>query len=199
MDALAVVRWILGAGSAIIGIMLKTKHHLFALEYLKDLNAAQAAIRAGYSKKTAKQQGQRLLTNADLKEFIDAELKARQIRTKITADRVLAELHRLATVDIGGAFNDDGSVKELSEMDEDVRRAITGIEVIEYFEGCGPEREQVGVIKKIRMASKEKTLELLAKHLELLTEKFKHDLGEDLAEVIAESFGRPRPPKDKGK
>jgi phage terminase small subunit len=50
---------------------LTTKQRQFALEYMLDFNATQAAIRAGYSKKTARQQGQRLLTNVD----IQAELR----------------------------------------------------------------------------------------------------------------------------
>ena len=67
---------------------LSVKHKRFCEEYLVDLNATQAAIRAGYKEKTARSQGQRLLTNVDIQKYI-AELQKKQSeRTGITADTV---------------------------------------------------------------------------------------------------------------
>lgn len=60
------------------------KQKRFCTEYLIDLNATQAAIRTGYSEKTARAIGQRLLTNVDIKKYIDERLKA--IQTEKTAD-----------------------------------------------------------------------------------------------------------------
>lgn len=54
---------------------LKEKHERFAREYVIDYNATQAAVRAGYSEKTAKQTGSENLSKPDLKQYIDAELK----------------------------------------------------------------------------------------------------------------------------
>jgi phage terminase small subunit len=65
------------------------KQRRFVLEYMKDLNATQAAIRAGYSEKTAKQQGSRLLTNADLMTEVTKQRVKQEKRTEITADYVL--------------------------------------------------------------------------------------------------------------
>lgn len=65
------------------------KHELFANEFVKDLNATQAAARCGYSEKTAKQQGSRLLTNADISKRIDELKLERSERTKIDVDYVL--------------------------------------------------------------------------------------------------------------
>ena len=68
---------------------LKDKHESFCEEYVKDSNAKQAAIRAGYSPKTAKQQGHRLLTYVDVQERV-AELKAEAAeRNRITVDSLL--------------------------------------------------------------------------------------------------------------
>lgn len=79
---------------------LNENQRRFVAEYPVDLNATQAAIRAGYSERTAKQQGARLLTNADVKAAIDAVLADREKRTGITQDRVLVEVGRVAFADI---------------------------------------------------------------------------------------------------
>lgn len=63
---------------------MKEKQKRFCEEYLVDCNATQAAIRTGYSKKTARAVGQRLLTNVDIKKYIDEQLK--QIKTEKIAD-----------------------------------------------------------------------------------------------------------------
>jgi phage terminase small subunit len=68
----------------------------FIIEYLIDLNATQAAIRAGYSPNTAKSQGQRLLTNVDLRKKIDEALDEQAKRVQLTADYVLTGLIEVA-------------------------------------------------------------------------------------------------------
>jgi len=70
---------------------LNDKQKLFVSEYLKDLNATRAAIRAGYSKKTARSQGQRLLTKADVAAAIEKSFEKRLERTDIDADYVLRQ------------------------------------------------------------------------------------------------------------
>ena len=73
-----------------------SKHQVFAKEYLADHNATQAAIRAGYSERTAKQQGSRLLTFADVQSEI-AELETEQIKVDlVNREFVLTGLRDLA-------------------------------------------------------------------------------------------------------
>ncbi|MBQ3457078.1 MAG: terminase small subunit [Synergistaceae bacterium] len=72
------------------------KQNVFVQEYLKDLNATQAAIRAGYSQKTAYSIGQRLLSNVEISQAIDAAMSERSERAKLTADYVLQNLHEIA-------------------------------------------------------------------------------------------------------
>jgi hypothetical protein len=79
------------------------KQRRFVDEYLLDLNATQAAIRAGYSARTAEQQGPRLLGNVEIAEAIQAAQQARSERVQITADDVLRGLHREATLTGDGA------------------------------------------------------------------------------------------------
>lgn len=78
---------------------LTAKQKLFVDEYLVDLNATQAAIRAGYSEKTANEQGARLLANVSVKEQIDERMKDREKRTEITQDMVLHRYWQIATAD----------------------------------------------------------------------------------------------------
>ena len=75
------------------------KQKMFCHEYMVDRNATQAAIRAGYSPKTAKSQGQRLLTKADIKKYIDEHTEEQYERAGISADDVLNELVSIAMVD----------------------------------------------------------------------------------------------------
>ena len=75
---------------------MTAKQERFVDEYLADLNATQAAIRAGYSEKTARAMGHENLTKPDIEEAIAEALKARRQRTEITQDRVLEELAVLA-------------------------------------------------------------------------------------------------------
>lgn len=78
---------------------LTDKQKRFCEEYLVDLNATQAAIRAGYKVKTARSQGQRLLTNVDIQRYLSELMKKRSERTGIDADTVLEELRRVALTD----------------------------------------------------------------------------------------------------
>jgi phage terminase small subunit len=71
----------------------ENKRMLFAREYLIDLNATQAAIRAGYSPKTAKQQALRLINRPDVQEYIQQAMKEREERTNISADYVLTTIY----------------------------------------------------------------------------------------------------------
>jgi phage terminase small subunit len=76
---------------------LTRKQRRFVDEYLMDLNATQAAIRAGYSTHTAEQQGARLLGNAKVSAAVQAAQNARSTRVRLTQDDVLRGLHREAT------------------------------------------------------------------------------------------------------
>lgn len=79
---------------------LTPKQRAFVREYLIDLNATQAAIRAGYSEDTARAIGAENLTKPDIASAIEAAMKSRAERTDITADRVLKELAKIGFADI---------------------------------------------------------------------------------------------------
>lgn len=150
---------------------LNEQQRRFVVEYLVDLNGKQAAIRAGYSPKSAEVTASKLLTHPKVAEEIRKAAERREQRTGITADVVLSEFLRIARVDISGAFDENGDLKPIHEIPEDVRRAISGVEVEALFEGRGEEREQTGYLKKVKFWDKNRALEALAKHLGLLIDR----------------------------
>lgn len=162
----------------------------FAEEYIKDFNGAAAAVRAGYTQKqhSARHSAQRLLNEPEVQAMIREFASNAVQRNKVYIDGVLAELARIATVDFAQAFNEDGSLKRLSDIPEDVRRAIAGLEIKEYFEGSGEERVQVGWIKKIKFNDKNKALELLGKYLAMWVDQTKHTGSLTLEQAIAETM-----------
>lgn len=157
--------------------MLTPKQERFVQEYVVDLNATQAAIRAGYSEDTAYSQGQRLLKNVEVQSFVEKARNEQAKRTGVTADTILFELLRIARSDLGQAFDDNGNLLPIKEIPEDVRRAISGVETFEEFDGHGVERVKIGETRKLKFWDKTRALELLGKHLGLYVEKVDHTSG----------------------
>lgn len=169
---------------------LNEKQKLFCHEYIKDLNAAQAAIRAGYSEKTARQIGSKLLTNIDIASFVQSLADQRVERVKVDTDTILKELLKMATVDITQAFTNEGWLKPLEEIPDDVRRAISGLEVAEMFAGEDDQKSIIGVNKKIKFYDKIKSLELLGKHLKIFTDKVEVSVTDNLADRLTKAIER---------
>nr|DAS68372.1 MAG TPA: Terminase small subunit [Caudoviricetes sp.] len=142
--------------------MLNEKQKRFVSEYIIDLNAKQAAIRAGYSPKGAEPQASRLLSNAKIQVEIAKAMEDRGKRTGITQDRVLAELSAIAFAKATDyvEVDDDGSVKikPTAELTEEQKKAIASIK-----EGAN------GI--EIKLTDKTKALEMLSRHLGLFNDK----------------------------
>lgn len=110
---------------------ISAKNELFAREYLVDLNATRAAMRAGYSEKTARQQGQRLLSNAAIAELI-AKLKGERVeKTGDLATRVLRELELIGFADIGDVLTQDRQgkvlIRRFDSLTPEVRRTLSEV------------------------------------------------------------------------
>ena len=136
-----------------------------------DLNATQAAIRAGYSERTAAAQGVRLLRNVKVRDAVAAAQGKRESRTEVTQDMVIRELARIAFSDVRKLYREDGSMKSPSELDDDTAATLAGIETLEEFEGAGGDRCLVGHTKKVRSWDKGRALELLGKHLGMFVDR----------------------------
>ena len=152
------------------------KQAAFIAEYLVDKNATQAAIRAGYSAKTANEQGSRLLANVSVRAAIDAALAKQADTLEITAERILRERARLAFLDPGKLFDADGQPIPIQNLDPDTRACIVGIEVQEQFEGHGEERRFIGYVKKYRLAAKDSSLAALEKRFGLVEKPIRFKL-----------------------
>ena len=157
------------------------KQEAFVREYLIDLNATQAAIRAGYSVKAAKEQASRLLTNANVASAVEKALAARSDRTFINADYVLNRLVEIDKMDVLDIMSDDMALKPVSEWPPIWRQYLSGFDVAEMFEGKGEEREMVGILKKIKWPDKVKNLELLGKHVGVQAFKDKIEHSGDMS------------------
>ena len=149
---------------------LTNKQKAFVKEYLVDLNATQAAIRAKYSKKTAGAIGEENLKKPDIAKAIQAEMDKRGKRTEITADKVLQELAKLGFADIRNVFNEHGQLLPIHMLPAEVAASISSIEVVTTrIPGSDP--VEVEHTSKIKFWDKRGSLELLGKHLKLFTDK----------------------------
>jgi phage terminase small subunit len=132
----------------------------FILEYARDCNGTKAAIRAGYSPKSARVTASRLLTNAAILAAINQRLERAAEKAEITIERVLKEIARLAFGDVRKLYDDAGNLKPIHELDDEAAALLAGIETEQIYEGRGKEREHVGTLKKVKLRSKERALEM---------------------------------------
>ena len=159
---------------------LSAKQNRFVEEYLIDLNATQAAIRAGYSKKTAYAQGQRLLKHVEVQEAAQKAMQERSQRTLVTQDRVLLELARIGFSDLRNCLTSSGHLIDPQDWDDETAAAISSIEVVTNRSGekDADDRPIVEHTHKIKLWDKNSALEKLGKHLGMYVERHEHS-GKD--------------------
>nr|DAE11351.1 MAG TPA: Terminase small subunit [Myoviridae sp. ctWiL39] len=148
--------------------MLSDKRKAYVQEYLVDLNGTQAAIRAGYSPHSARKTASKLMANKAVRAEIDKALAARSRRTGVTADRVLAELGKVAfanpadVLDINnGGVRDDAAAEDLA-----------CIAAVRVRIGDG------GIERDVRMCDKVKALELCGRHLGMFVDRKEVSAGD---------------------
>lgn len=150
------------------------KQKRFVEEYLIDLNATQAAIRAGYSPATAGSIGQENLTKPEIHAAVAKAEAERSKRTGINADRVVKELARIAFVKITDVVNTyDVTIRR--DASEDDLAAVQSVKVktMDSDKGSSEERE-------VKLNDKIRALELLGKHLGMWDDRFSVDMDGDL-------------------
>jgi phage terminase small subunit len=150
---------------------LPPRQQRFVEEYLVDLNATQASIRAGYSKRTADVQGPRLLGNVRIAAEIQRLKEARAEKMGITAARVLEEVRRLALSDIRCVFDENGKLRAVADLSEEQAAAISSVEVVTSSIPIGHGEVEIESTHKLKAWDKLRALELLAKHLGLLRDR----------------------------
>lgn len=146
---------------------LTDKQKRFCEEYLIDLNATQAAIRAGYSPETAAEIGSQNLTKLNIRTRIDAAIAERSKRTGVTADRVVRELAKLAFVNATDVIDTQhGAVLENASREDTACISAVKVKTKTGEDFTETERE-------IRLCDKTKALELLGKHLGMFSDNVK--------------------------
>lgn len=165
---------------------LNERQERFCNEYLIDLNATQAAIRAGYKETTAYSMGQRLLKNVEVQAYIQQRKQDRVERTEITQDMVLRELALIAfsntadyisVVEKQATVNDESGV-QIPLFDEDGKPVMyRTVEPVLTAELTEDQKRALAIIKKgrdgfdVKPYDKVRALELLGKHLGMFTDK----------------------------
>lgn len=154
---------------------LTPKQQRFVQEYLIDLNATQAAIRAGYSQRTANEIGCENLAKPSIKAALQSALAARAKETEIDAAWVLKRLAEEYDADLADLYNDAGGLKSVKEWPKVWRRGlVSGIDTKqEYVNG---EQVPAGVVHKLKLSERIRRLELIGKHITVgaFAEKHEH-------------------------
>lgn len=141
---------------------LNAKQARFVEEYLIDLNATQAAIRAGYSEKTAGQQGFELLKKPEIEAALAEAQAERSKRTQIDADWVLTRLASEATADLADIVDETGAIRPIADWPLIWRQGlVAGIDVQENM----VEGVKVGETVKLKLSDRIKRIELIGKHV----------------------------------
>lgn len=139
---------------------LEDKQEMFCREYLKDLNGTQAAIRAGYSAKTAHSIANENLIKPEIHNYIQ-ELKAKRAeKLEISANKVLEELAKIGFSDLKDFLNNDYSLKNLDQIDTSKSGAIQSIQK-EIIQG----ETYTNTTVKFKLHDKLSALEKIAKHI----------------------------------
>jgi phage terminase small subunit len=149
---------------------LSPKQALFCKEYLIDLNATQAAIRAGYSAKTAQKIGSENLLKPDIQTEVDRLKAARAQKVEVNSEDVLKELVRLSKADIREVWDEQGLLKPIHTWPDHIAACVASVEVLEVYEGSGKDRKFVGYTKKVKFWEKTKALDMLGRHLKLFSQ-----------------------------
>ena len=160
---------------------LTPKQERFCEEYLIDLNATQAAIRAGYSEKTAAFAGCDNLTKPNIRGRVQELVAKRSNRTQVKADQVVTELAKLGFSSIGDylSFGPGGVI--LKESGEMTREQLACVAEVSQLRGGGGE----GGTIRFKLHDKKGALELLGRHLGMFVDRTRHELSESATQAVA--------------
>jgi len=158
----------------------------FCEEYVLDFNATRA-YKTAYpnckKKDTARRLGSRLMTKEDITNYIQELLNESRERNKVTQDMIIKELSNIAFFNIKNIYKEDGSLKKVTELDDETARAISSVKTIQRAGAMKLEINPNGKDKEIpiehipeqtieiKANDKKGALELLGKHLGMFKDK----------------------------
>ena len=142
---------------------LNEKQKLFCEHYHQSFNGADAARRAGYSNHTARQSASRLLSRLDIQTRLKRLSDRRQRQVGLSGDEVVQKVASMAFADVRDMVTEDGTMRRLQDLPADVASTLSSFTLTDD-----------GVLSNVRTTDKIRSLELLAKHLGILTERHEH-------------------------
>jgi len=161
----------------------------FCLEYIIDLNGTQAAIRAGYAKKTANTTASKLLAKDNIAKRVDFLKNRRQVKCNIDAQWVLNRLNEIDSLDVIDILDDEGGFLPIREWPKSWRTSISALDIQKIL-GAKGEEALASVVMKIKWPDKTRNLELIGRHISVKAwEKEAADTSEDLAKALAALAG----------
>ena len=155
---------------------LTDKQEMFCREYLIDLNATQAAIRAGYSEKTANRVASENLSKLDIQNRVSELKEIRNTQLDVDGTYVLKRLIEWDQLDVLDILTDTGSFKPISEWPKVWRTSISAMDVSTLMK---QEEDIETRIMKVKWPDKVKNLELIGKHVDVQAFKDKVDLSSE--------------------
>lgn len=150
---------------------LTNNQRIFCQEYSVDRNGTRAYLAAYSSVKkeqTAAAASTRLLRNVNIAEYIQQLLDEAAKRTTITVDRVLIEYGKLAFADRRKLFNENGTLKPLSEIDDDVAACIEGVKIKTLHDKDG---DETGQLIELKLADRKGSLDSIGRHLGMFVDR----------------------------
>lgn len=149
---------------------LTAREKLFADYYIIDFNGAEAARKSGYAEKNARITASKLLTKSNIQKYLNGKKEKVAAKIDITVERTLAEIARIAFQNPKNLFHPDGSFKSIHEMDDDTSATLSTVEVDEDVKNIKGINKVVARRLKIKTWDKSKSLEMLAKHLQIYSD-----------------------------
>jgi len=153
-------------------VKLSPKQRLFIKHYRLNHNGKQAAIAAGYTKRSAEVTASRLLRNAKVAAELGEQQKQLEEKLEVSVEWVVKRLMRRADFDVRKFYREDGSLRPIAELDEETAYALQGLEIEKLYEHFGKgQAAATGTLTKIKFADRDRALELLGRHLKMFTDK----------------------------
>ena len=169
----------------------------FAQLVASGLPGDKAYLEAGYKPKTTKEETIRGLASqvrsstivaariAELQQIIAKRMEDETVFTKV---QVLKNIDRGASYSIKDLYHDDGRLKDIHELDDDIARCIVGIEIDDLFEWEDGRKTKVGVVKKYKFEPRAKYVEMQGRHKKLFTDKLEHSGTISLERLVSGSL-----------
>ncbi|GAA0567533.1 terminase small subunit [Halomonas salifodinae] len=187
-------------------VELTARQACFRDEYLIDMNATKAALRAGFAKSTAEKKAplwvgkSRESCPANMRHVWDAvneAIQERSQRTQVAADDVINQLVRMGFADIRQLFTPGGQLRSVHDLPDDLAAAIQSIKVVtKTIPGQGDDEAEIEYVHEVKLVDKVKPIELIGKHLKMFVDRVEHDVSDRMADQIVAARKRARQARD---